>query len=362
MRVVMRVDASLQIGSGHVMRCLTLADELRSRGAEVHFICREHPGNLFALIAERGYPIVRLPLAEPEQIPSSGDVAHAAWLGAPWQQDAQETVAALPSGGVDWLIVDHYALDQRWEQYVRPHVGKIMVIDDLADRPHDCDLLLDQNLYPDLETRYDLLTPPSCRKLLGPKNALLRPEFIAARRTLRERDGVIRRVLVFFGGVDPTNETGKVLAALASIEDRSFFADVVVGMANPCKNEVERFCHDHDGFRYHCQIDTMAELMAGADLALGAAGSTTWERCYLGLPSITIVVAENQAEAAAVVEKTGVSWNLGWHSGVNELAVHTAIVFAQTHPQLLREMSFKGRLLMGEGNACEAVSNCLLEG
>lgn len=302
MRVVMRVDASLQIGSGHVMRCLTLADELRSRGAEVHFICREHPGNLFALIAERGCPIVRLPLAEPEQIPSSGDVAHAAWLGAPWQQDAQETVAALPSGGVDWLIVDHYALDQRWEQYVRPHVGKIMVIDDLADRPHDCDLILDQNVCDNMECRYDKLVLPHCRRFLGPRYVLLRPEFRVARKNLKDRDGTVKRILVFFGGSDLTNETTKTLLAIKSLGFPDIAVDVVVGVANPYKDQVKELCSSLPAARFYCQVDNMAQLMLSADLSVGAGGVTAWERMAMQLPTLAIAVADNQVEGLKLAD------------------------------------------------------------
>ena len=218
-------------------------------------------------VAGRPYSVLQPILSS-----TSKDLAHAAWLGVPWQQDATETLAALGETQPAWLIVDHYALDLRWESILRPRVGKIMVIDDLADRPHDCELLLDQNLYQDMETRYDPLVPATCAKLLGPKYALLRPEFAQARKNLRQRDGQVMRILVFFGGVDPTNETAKAIHALASIADRQFAVDVVVGSGNPHKQQIENLCAEHEGFHYHCQVDNMAELMAAADLAIGAGG------------------------------------------------------------------------------------------
>ena len=266
MNIVFRTDASLQIGTGHVMRCLTLADELRQRGAVVSFVCREHPGNLIGLIEGKGYSVKRLPQPTSEYFVTSEDVAHAAWLGVPWQQDATETLAALGKMQPEWLIVDHYALDCRWESILRPNVGRIMVIDDLADRSHDCDLLLDQNLYQNMATRYDELVPATCAKLLGPKYALLRPEFAQARNNLRQRDGRVRRILVFFGGVDPTNETEKAIHALVSIADRQFAVDVVVGGGNPHKQQIENLCAEHEGFHYHCQVDNMAELMAAGQI------------------------------------------------------------------------------------------------
>ncbi len=310
MNIVFRTDASLQIGTGHVMRCLTLADELRQRGAVVSFVCREHPGNLIGLIEGKGYSVKRLPQPTSEYFVTSEDVAHAAWLGVPWQQDATETLAALGGTQLGWLIVDHYALDRRWEQTLRPSVGKIMVIDDLADRPHDCDLLLDQNLYQNMATRYDELVPASCAKLLGPKYALLRPEFAQARKNLRQRDGQIRRILVFFGGVDPTNETAKAIYALVSIADRPFTVDVVVGGGNPHKQQIENLCAGHEGFHYHCQVDNMAELMAAADLAIGAGGTATWERCAMGLTAIVTALATNQQELSERAARNGLCFYL----------------------------------------------------
>lgn len=311
MRVVIRTDASLEIGSGHVMRCLTLAAELRQRGAEVVFICREHPGNLIELIEEKGYSVIRLPQPDGYYLAAPEDLAHASWLSVPWAQDAAGTLFAVGESNPDWLIIDHYAIDRRWEEWLLPYVGRIMAIDDLADRPHHCQLLLDQNLYYGLETRYNDLVPASCTKLLGPRYALLRPEFYEARKTLRQRDGRVRRVLVFFGGVDPTNETGKVLEALANITNRKFDVDVVVGGGNLYKEQIQNICASLEGVNYFCQVDNMAELMAAADLAIGAGGTATWERCAVGVPALVMSVAENQVNIAESADKAGVLSYLG---------------------------------------------------
>jgi len=339
MTIIFRTDASQQIGSGHVMRCLTLADELRQRGAEVLFVCREHPGHLISLVEGKGYPVIRLRPADVEYTVSPEDVAHAAWLGVSWQQDAADTITALGETQPQWLVVDCYALDYRWEKTLRPYVGKIMVIDDLADRPHECELLLDQNLYQSMETRYENLVPGNCQKLLGPSYALLRPEFAAARKNLRRRNGHVRRVLVFFGGVDPTNETEKALQVLAGIADRQFNVDVVVGGGNLHKEQIQNFCAAHDGFHYHCQVDNMAELMAAADLAIGAGGTATWERSSVGVPSIITAVAVNQKELVETGALKGLLFNLGEAHPVSSEKLLNALKFSVSFPETLQYYS-----------------------
>jgi len=326
MKIVFRVDASLQIGSGHVMRCLTLADELRQRGADVRFVCREHPGNLNDLIESKGYPVTRLPQVDFTFVAAPEDLAHMRWLGVDWEQDAAETMAAVSDILPQWLIIDHYAIDRRWEEMLRAHVEKIMVIDDLADRLHDCDLLLDQNLYQNMESRYDTLVPSVCQKLLGPRYALLRPEFSLARKSLRQRSGKIKRVLIFFGGVDPSNETTKALQAVAGISDRQFAVDVVVGGGNPHKEQIQTFCAAHDGFYYHCQVDNMAALMAAADLSIGAGGATTLERCAMGLPSLVIAVAVNQEMSCEYLAIKGVIIYLGLSDSVDTTKIQKNIL------------------------------------
>jgi len=322
MRVVMRVDASLQIGSGHVMRCLTLADELRSRGAEVHFVCREHPGHLCALVEERGYPCIGLVAPTSEYHAPVDDPSHAAWLAVPWQQDAEETAAALPSGGVDWLIVDHYALDRRWEEKLRPHVSKIMVIDDLADRPHDCDLLLDQNLGR-TPSDYSQLIKNTCSTLLGPQYALLRPEFAKWRSYSLNRRNPSRltNVLINMGGVDKDNVTGKVLEA---IKDCQLPVDckitVVMGTTSPWLDSVSQLASVLPwDTAVKVGVTNMAQIMADSDLAIGAAGSTSWERCCIGLPTILLVIAENQIVAAKFLGESGSAIVLDQNWKKNEL-------------------------------------------
>ncbi len=324
LKVAIRADASVQMGSGHVMRCLTLADALRERGAEVAFISREHPGNLFSLIEASGHLLLRLP--EPTSAPNTR-LAHAAWLGTTQTEDAQQTAAALRQfGDPDWLIVDHYAIDAEWETMLRPLVGRIMVIDDLADRHHDCDLLLDQNLQSQTgQPRYEGLLPPAAIKLIGPRYALLRAEFRKARGNLRVRDGVVRNILVFFGGSDPTNETGKALFALRQLDMPEINIHVVVGGLNAHKDEIRTLCMQITNAKMYHQVDNMADLMASSDLALGAAGGSTWERCCVGLPSIVWSIAENQNSIAQCAAEAGVCITLGNKKNVSPEVILNAL-------------------------------------
>ena len=291
MYIAFRTDATSQIGTGHFMRCLTLADALKKQGAQICFISRNLPDHLREMLSVKGMDLVSLKIAaSASQIDG---LAHSAWLGTSQTQDAQDTIQALTGQTVEWLVVDHYALDARWETAMRNTAKQIMVIDDLADRVHDCDVLLDQNFYADMQTRYSGKVPEHCSLLLGPRYALLREEFRNLRDQIQPRTGAVKRILVFFGGVDADNYTGLAIKALAEIKLKKVQVDVVIGAQHPCRTEIELNCAQQ-GFICYVQTNKMAELMASADLAIGAGGTAIWERSCLGLPSISLCVAENQ--------------------------------------------------------------------
>ena len=358
--LIIRADASVQIGTGHVMRCLTLADELRGHGAEVVFVCREFAGNLCGYIKEKGYIVYRLPVSNEQEHNIEGNLKYAAWLGADWQTDAgqvEDIIKGLDTPP-DWLVVDHYAFDERWEGYLRPYVKKIMVIDDLADRSHDCDLLLDQNFYENLESRYDGLVPAWCKKLLGPKYALLRPEFKKARENLRKRDGHVKKIMIFFGGSDPTNETAKALEAIRMLNRPDIAVDVVVGAANSHRANVQALCAKMPNVRFHLQVPTMAQLMVTADLFIGAGGTTTWECCFIGLPAIIWVVAENQKETALALAKHNIIKFLGWYERVDINDVVQAVRNTLEQTSVLAAMGASAMRLMG--NKCEETHQLVL--
>jgi UDP-2,4-diacetamido-2,4,6-trideoxy-beta-L-altropyranose hydrolase len=347
MQIAIRADASVDIGTGHVMRCLALADALRSQGAEIVFICREQEGDLCGLIASREYDVLRLP-----RLPIGE-----AW---DWQLDAEQTVHALVEKWprADWLIVDHYRLDARWEKALRRNTARIMAIDDLADRPHDCELLVDQNLSRDMNNRYTGLVPESARPLLGPKHALLRTEFTAARAAAKRRDGALRRILVFYGGSDAGNETAKALEGLRLFSRPDIAIDVVIGATNPHRDQIARLCSTLPNARLHRQVNNMAELMAAADLALGGGGITTWERCCLGLPTLVTILAENQSELTHATADYGAIVNLGAAEQLEATDYRQALE-TLTSSQLSQMAQLGAELV--DGNGCGRVAQAMLQ-
>jgi UDP-2,4-diacetamido-2,4,6-trideoxy-beta-L-altropyranose hydrolase len=235
------------------------------------------------------------------------ELAHSNWLGTSQAQDAQATIQALADQSWDWIVVDHYALDKRWESAVRESCRKLMVIDDLADRQHDCDVLLDQNYYADMQTRHNGKVPVQCQLLLGPRYALLREEFRTLREKVKVRTGDVKKILVFFGGVDADNYTSFAIQALAEL-NIMLQVDVVIGSQHPNREKIQQACINH-GFICHVQTTRMAELMAVADLAIGAGGTATWERCCLGLPTISFCLAENQRKLILDVALAGLIYS-----------------------------------------------------
>lgn len=323
-----RTDASLEIGTGHVMRCLTLADALRSQGAECSFVCRPHPGHLLALIEQRGHRALALPMlgtTPTAQAHSQSAPPHAAWLGTHWAEDAADTQRALTGAPLDWLGVDHYALDAQWEQALQPASHRTMVIDDLADRPHHCHLLLDQNLgrteahYRAAQTTAHTAGKPagkpaghiaaSTRALIGPQYALLRPEFARMRPAslARRAQPQLKQLLITMGGVDQNNATGQVLEALATCQmPAGLEITVVMGPHAPWLPQVKTRAQRMPWpTQVLTGVSNMAQCMANSDLAIGAAGGTAWERCCLGLPTILLVQAPNQYDGAQALRKAG---------------------------------------------------------
>jgi len=349
MRVAFRTDASSQIGTGHVMRCLTLAEALREEGANCQFVCREHEGHLIDHIHSRGYQAYALPKPS-SHISCESDLAHAGWLGVDWKTDAVETRQALGSEGVDWLIVDHYALDHRWESALRSSSKRIMAVDDLADRQHDCDLLLDQNYGSSVE-RYRGLVSADYTQCHGPEYALLKPVYAERRAQLPVRDGQVRRVLIYFGGgSDAANATHLAAQAFQSIELAHIELDIVVGAAYAHQSSLEELVAQRGNATIHRQLPDLADLMANTGLAIGAGGATTWERCCMGLPAIVISIAENQRPSCEALSADQLIDYLGHVNHVTSEFIRDRVLSLLTTPNLLRELSERGlKLVDGNG-------------
>lgn len=314
MKIAFRADASLQIGTGHVMRCLTLARALTQQGHECCFLTRVHEGNLISFVRDEGFEAYALPA--PERGPALPDsrLAHADWLGVPQELDAAQSAAILRDWQPDWLVVDHYALDHVWETLTAPFRGRLLVIDDLADRRHACDALLDQTL-DRLPVDYRDLVPEDCRTFTGPRYALLRPEFAELRpqSLMRRESSGLSRILISMGGVDQQNATAAVLDALRGSKlANQCRIDVVLGPTAPWLEHVRALAAAMPWpTQVLAGVRDMANRMANCDLAIGAAGSTSWERCCLGVPTIMVVLAGNQRPSAAALSSHGAAVLLG---------------------------------------------------
>jgi UDP-2,4-diacetamido-2,4,6-trideoxy-beta-L-altropyranose hydrolase len=355
MKVVIRVDSSQQIGSGHLVRCRTLAETLRKQGAEICFICREHIGHLSDWLSQSDFAVTLLATSELQNNIGDGE-NYGSWLGVSQNMDALETIHILGENIVDFLIVDHYGLDERWENLLRPYVKKILVIDDLANRRHDCDLLLDQNESLNGASRYLGLVPENCQLLIGCRYALLRSEYAKFRKMLQPRTKEVRRILIFFGGSDAHNMTGLAIAVLSSPEFLYLHLDVVVGAMNPHRLQLEEQANLRQNTTLYSPRPHLADLMAQADLAIAAGGTTTWELACMGLPSIVITVAENQKAIAATLEAKGMIVYLGDHQQITSEKIRAALQCIIGDDQRREQISKKGKKLVDGNGVAHVVS------
>lgn len=336
--IVFRADASLHLGSGHIMRCLTLATALKPF-AICHFICRAENGHLAALIQQQGFTVSLLSAANPIQ-PST---------------DASQSLAQL-STLCDILIVDHYQLGAEYCQIMRQQCHRIMVIDDLANRQHDCDLLLDQNLLPDSALRYTRLVPTHCEMLIGPTYGLLREEFSTTYNEKREPN----RLLVFFGGGDTDHLTIKTLNALTQLKFQQIKADIVISAVHPARTEISQRCQQLPGVELHVQCHYMAKLMHRAGLMIGAGGSTHWERCKCALPGLIVTIAENQLATTAYLDKLGACIWLGNAADISEALLTEKIDYYLGKPKLLQAVATTANSLIPANSGAQAIVKALL--
>lgn len=353
MRVAFRVDASSRIGSGHLMRCLALADGLLARGHRVSFVSRDLAGHLNDLLesraAEKGFDAIRLPA--PTIAPEGR--ADRSWLGVPPELDAAQTAAACEAFAPDWLIVDHYGIDAQWHRRLRGAARRIMAIDDLADRAYDCDLLLDQNLGVAPADRYRERIGAATSLLLGPRYALQRPEFARLRSRAQPREHV-RRVAVFFGGVDEPALTERTVEAFRDRALRDTELDVFVGAGNARIAAIGRLVAHLPQARLHTPGPDFASLLAQADLSIGAGGGTMWERCTLGVPAVVVSIAANQEPGCRAGAQAGAIVYLGRAEDVSGAAIAGAVRLLRAAPHIVRQMS-AACLALSDGGGVERV-------
>jgi len=302
MNFAFRTDASKKIGSGHLLRCLTLAKTLRVQGNKCQFIIRKQQGNLIKKIKNENFEVAVL--SNIKNIKNSNSI-YSNWPNVDWNEDAKQTRNILKEKKIDWLVLDHYGIDKRWEKKLRKYTGKIMVIDDLAKRSHDCDLLLNQNLSASLKKRYQKILPKNCNVLLGPEYALLQKEYADLHLSAPPRIGPVKHILVYFGATDQTNLIKLVISAFLQLERKDIELEIIVG-SNTRSKEIEKlkiFSKKNKNIKLNNELKSLASLILKSDLAIGACGSTSWERCCLGLPSLAITIANNQIPIAKELHK-----------------------------------------------------------
>lgn len=346
MNVLMRADASLESGTGHVMRCAALGLRLQEKGSEIHFACAALPDGLLDWLESRGMQVHMIETVA--IVDSAYDLA-------------QSSEISRRIGSIDLLVVDHYGLGKDWERAMRIHARRIFAIDDLADRDHDCDVLLDQNLREDASTRYMARIPATARQFIGPRFALLRKEFDDP-ALLRVRDGVLRQLLVFFGGTDPGNQSLKVIEALKLLGGNAPRTTLVLGLgvAHVQRDLVHAQAAGLECLTVLDSTDRMSVLMAQADLAIGTCGVAAWERCALGLPSIVVVTAENQREDAKIMHQRGALIDLGDADQVSGKIIADCLGRLTDSAGVLRKMGASASEVMhGRGDALREIMDFL---
>jgi UDP-2,4-diacetamido-2,4,6-trideoxy-beta-L-altropyranose hydrolase len=365
---VIRVDSSFDIGSGHVMRCMVLAENLKQKLSQVYFICREHRGSLIEYIESRGYKVFRLPNNNSVKTHINSEDEITNWLGDSQEEDALECLKITQKLKPDWLIVDHYFIDKQWELILKRNNLQLMVIDDLANREHECEVLLDQNYYISPHDRYSNLISDKCHNLLGPQFALLRKEFINCALSESQKNDSKFHIFIFMGSSDKDNQTLKAINSVISLLEKGVLlsVDVLVGSININAIEIENLCNKHSEITFFKSTNKISKLMSKANISIGAGGFSSIERCYLGLPSLVISLATNQIETTNALDSLGAICHLGWHESVDEEIIATEIKKAMNSPDQLKKMTLKALSIFHSNNGYieiggEYIANLMLK-
>ncbi len=361
--IVFRLDCSELIGSGHLMRCLVLADRLSSNKNQIYFVFREMPVFFVNLIRTKNFNTIKLKQIHKKNLDlslSTSFNSHRKWLKCGQVNDALETLNMLGQIEPDILVVDHYALDNIWESIVSIKIKKIFVIDDLSNRQHNCSFLLDQNFFLNQKKRYQGLVPKDCTLLLGPKFALLRNEFELTRNITDPRNGEIKTILVCFGGFDYKNYTSLALNAISDIQKKilgKLSIRVIVSKNFPHLEAIKKLCVKF-GFEIFIQPKKISALMADSDIAISAGGSTVWEMCSVGLPQILIAAADNQIQISKSLDIFGSSIFIKNKRNHNKAYIARLLEYLILNPRKVALMSNKAYSLadgLGSSRVCQYI-------
>jgi UDP-2,4-diacetamido-2,4,6-trideoxy-beta-L-altropyranose hydrolase len=353
MRVLFRCDAGAIVGTGHFMRCFALADELHAQGVHVGFCMYDPPEFIKSKLSGRSISLIKLQ-GEALHSPRADD--YSSWSALSPENDAVQTCTFACGMQADWVVMDHYALDQRWDEILR-RKHRLLVIDDLANRSHACDILLDQNEYTHKETRYNVLVNSSAIKLLGAQYALLSHQHYQERARAEVRTS-LRRILICFGGSDPTGETVKLLTEVLKWPQHVDYQwTVVMGSLAKSAPEVQQMLHGRENFQVFFDANNIAQLMRKSDFSFGAGGSMTWERACAGLPAAVVSVSHNQVELCENLAAANLIYYLGSSEGNAQVDY---LKFLERVPDIKVESMSKKLLAVTYGDGCKKVADVLL--
>ena len=336
--IVIRVDSGNKIGFGHAMRCLTLANQMKKYDYKISIISNKEKNNLNELFLKNGHQVYYI---KNKKITSRK-------INEKYDLEQTKKILVKINKKIDLILVDNYSLGLKWEKSLRSFGKKIIVIDDLSDRKHDCDLIIDQGLHQNMKNPYSNLVPKNCKILLGPKYAILRPEFKKLREKLQKQNKKIEKIMISFGGSDPNKDTMKVMKGVEKIKERKFSVDVIIGKSNADHKEIKDLCKKMLKTRCFYNTEKMASIMNKCNLAIGSGGSTTWERCCLGIPTIVSIASKDQSEATKILHSKKCVINLGKSKEISILN-YTNIIEKMTYDKLnkMRENCLK--LVDGNG-------------
>lgn len=332
-----RVDGHFKIGHGHMVRCLELAKELKKFNFHAYFLCQNCDETMTKKIQSYGFPLHFL----------KGEASEDEW-------GSIESILNEHKIHSKIMVVDHYELDERWHRRAKQFFSYLVVIDDMCDKEYFADIIINQNYLPNLKDKYKRLNSlKGAKHLVGPEYVLLKEQFSKINPKSRQRQfKKIKHLFISFGGSDPTGETVKVLQALKGLEEllKDVKIDVVIGSGFKNKEEVEKLGEGWANLECHYNPQNMAKLMNQGDLAIGSGGITTWERCYLGLPTIAITVSDNQIETTERLAENNFLFYVGHYNAVDEKVIQHKVTEVFNHLGSLKDISRKGQALVkGKG-------------
>jgi UDP-2,4-diacetamido-2,4,6-trideoxy-beta-L-altropyranose hydrolase len=344
--IALRADASLESGTGHVMRCLSLAAALRDVGTRTCLVSRRLGVDVRALAQRYDIELLELPAPQAGFVPGAGDPRHASWAGVTTANDAEETAATLQGRALSWVIVDHYAFDARWHRALRAALGvKIAVVDDLADRHVEADLLVDHNLAADHAEKYAQTGSRIGRLLGGPRYALLDPSYRTATRYAFNES--VRSIGIFVGGTDPWQASLMALDALRAHGGFDGAVEIVTTSTNPHLEALQSRCHADGAATLLVDLPGLQGFYTRHDVQIGAGGGAAWERCCIGAPTLLLTLADNQRTVAAGLRETGA---VHWVEAIEPAALGRAVADLRADPEARRRMALAGRALVdGQG-------------